>query len=635
MPERYDASGNLIGSTSEKKERYSPSGELIDYETLEKKTGPQLKKGLSTTESLTRDFMNLLPVVTGTLGGMAGGPAGAAGGAGLGAGIRNIGNPDLKDAVADTITESTLGGLMEGAAPFISKGLSKGRNALMEKLIRSFPAAGGEDTAAAIRTGMPMSVGQATDSNLAKIIEHRITPFESRAALAKDQADYGSGLASKLRIKFTGSKDIPNSPLEFHGAGVQQGIKANVEEVGDAVTRAYNRVKFDAKSNKISIPIKVGEEPTGVLDASGKMGTRGVFDSVDIEGPIAYGKTLKFINKIKPEIDKIYETYPAGSPMQTKFARFKNTLDDLANGTGGVPIKDWATLKEFRTDVNRAIGSKLDPTRAEGGLGKLAELLGRDIDDSVAKIWEKNTPGAITRLQEANMLHATEKEIFTPRVLASTFEKRRFGELKDPSGVLRLAQKSPEAAAEMVRALGPSKQRSIKGLFFEDLISKSTKDPSKSLDLLEKPQYRQVFSASDRADLVDFFRTMRRVSPDKSNLGAVSIGMRELGVAVSAGKAGVDFARTGEVDIPQSVASGAIIYLAARNFGEKILLNPKYARTASRLASMPPNSGEATFLRKSLLTLMRGTQVLVELANGDKREGKINSDGKVSLDENE
>ncbi len=592
--------------------------------------------------------LHAAPALGQVLGSFAGGSvgqpvAGSAIGGGVGAAIDRLpsllsGDPSqYGDAALDIGKEAALGGLFEGAQPYLSKGLNRIGSAIADKAVRRFgpPAtriAG--DVAAADRLGMPMSVSQTTGSRISKFLEDNFTSHKTQNALSETQDDVLQRAVDKLRLQHTGAPLPAESPKELFGAQAQDILTKNRAAMKQGVNDAYKIADFNAKASTVHYTIPAGQEATGLVGPDGQPVMRQLTKDVSIEGPIAYPKTAGFINQIKPEIDRIYNSLPEASPKRAQFDRLKQTMDQLSAGLTDDPnskyIADWKTIKEFRTEVYNAVGSKLDPSRGEGGLKKLADLLGQDIKDSVGGMW-KSPIDSLKSIETANALHAEMSDTFNRRVLNTMGNKFK---PTDPSAVFKMAQRTPEAAGELVKALGPNDQRPIKAHFFEQLMMK-TDSPDSALKMLENPSYKKVFSASDRADLTDLFRTDRRVSANTGSPRSLWLnyktGVIGLGLATGAAKT-----IAGDEDkISDTALVGATLLIGGKVFAEKVLMNPRFARSAARLASLAPSSSEATTLRKTLLTAMRLGDVTVRLKNGETRKASVKN-GEVTLnDQNE
>ncbi len=305
-------------------------------------------------------------------------------------------------------------------------------------------------------------------------------------------------------------------------------------------------------------------------------------------------------------------------------------MDQLSAGLTDDPqnkyVADWKTIKEFRTEVYDAVGSKLEPRRGEAGLKKLADLLGQDIDTSVKTLW-KSPNDSLNSIKTANALNAEMKDTFNKRILGRTMDTYKAN--ADPSQVFALAKTRPEAAAEFVRALGPNQQRPIKAHFFEKLMQKAD-SPDTALTILDSPSYKKVFSSPDRADLTNLFRTLRRT--ESSGSTSISMNYRKASIALGLGTSLANQV-TGDKKVSTSALVGATALIGSKAFAEKVLLNPRFARSASRLAGLDPSSSEATFLRKTLMTAMRGINLVVHLSNGEDRDAQIDVSGNIKLND--
>ena len=637
MPRTFDADGNIISSDATPaipvKRAFDADGNVIGG-SKGSSSGPQLKAPRTFLQDVDKNLMDQLPLILGAMGGIAGsGPMSVpmmALGAGLGSSIRNIGNPDPADAATDFGVETVAPLAMHATAGPLERGLLKAFKFIKSPLesLSSFPIHGGAegiaDAAAASNTGAPISVGQMTRSKIPQYLERNLAPAAEKQALLAEQESFKGSTEDALRRKFTGSSVIPPSPAEQYGADVSKGIRANLSDVTDDVTQAYNRVKFDAKSAARDVQVRTGTQEVPNVDPRNPAQTVTVpkYETKRIEGPIDIGdNTRGWATNVGAKFQQLADELPDSSFLKSKYAKAADSLNQIAHGTGDSGVMPWEVVKELRTEINSKTFDKLDKTRLQGGLSKLATLLDKDIDSSVSK-W---APGALDRLNEANSLASDKASTFTTRILNTV--------KKDPSQVLNLSRTNPEAAREVLDALGPDKQRAVKGQFFEELMAKAKSDPSAALDLLDSPSNRTVFSSSDRSDLIPFLRTIRRLQPDTSQAGTYRLSQRGVGIALTGLKAGYDIVKGDNSKALGDTALGASVLLSSRAFASKVLLNPKYARAAVRLASLPADSGEATILRRGILAAMKGTQAVLEMDNGEKREVTINSEGKFASSE--
>ncbi len=649
MPNKniYDDNGNIIGVLPPTKiyddngDEIQSSTKAIDYEKAKFQTGPQLK---SDTEYgyLKRAFIHALPGVLGGMGGVAGGVPGAAIGGGIGSLIENLPSimqGNIKEATPNVLGEAALQGGFQGAAPIIGAGLSRAGSAIGQRL-SSFPIrdlAG--DVPSIVRTGVPASVGQVTGSPFAQFFERNLGPAKTKIALGHEQQDFMSDLAHQLRIKFTQpEKILPQRArgaipdVEEIGQAAQKAIKSNFREVQRDVTQLYGQVKFDAERAQQTFQRKTGEVPAG-WNAQGQFeAAKPIFEGVTVKGPIDYSPVAQSLKTVKPELDKLIEGLPQDTPGKWRLNQFKKVVDDLvtpkidAQGNE-VYISDWSVIKQFRTQVNDALNKKIfgDLKYEESGLKKIADSLGPVIEDSVKNLWEPAAPGALRRLQEANEANIIKKEIFNPRVRKEVYGSR--ANPADASQIFNTARDNPEAAGEMIKALSPEGQREIRSQFYEDIIKKS---PESALEALKSPQYKKVFSSSDRADLADFFRATRRVKPEDSHLGSYSVARVAAYTGIGLGVGGGEYLMN-DKSFPVYSLAGATFLFGGRQFAKNVLLNPRFARAASRLARLDPDANESKFLRKTILTAMRGTEFTLKLANGDEQKAKVTQEGKIQV----
>jgi len=646
MPIKVDANGRIIEQTpsaaptlkTSRRIRVTAEGKPIDYSGMPDAMNAQLKSD-SPSRQRNLAIQHAMPFLGSLVGGALGGPFGSGIGAGLGttydrADSLVLGGEETKDAVKDIATETALGFTFDKLTGPLSKILSKGFSKAAGNVANTFGPPSLKikpDVEAADAMGIPMKVSQATGSRIAQFLEDNFASKKSHLALEKKQQDIMTGAKDQLRMRHTGLPSAPDSPGEFFGAEGKDLIKENIPIERKFVDLAYSKTKFDANAAKIKItlPAPKAKQSAGFLGTA----TQAPAKEIEIVGPILYPKAGAFINKVKPEIDKIWNSYPEGSQMRAKYGEFKRMLDQLDKGLiPGDPsskyVGEWETIKEFRTLVNKTVGSELDKDRAQGGLKKLADILGEEVDTSVKNLWEPKAPGASQRMKEATELSKGFHEMFPQRVLD------RVGNTHvnpDASKLFDDAIKTPEATAEMIRALGPNKQRPIKGHFFEELM-KSSNSPDKAIEMLENPQYKKVFTSPERAALTNLFRTDR-------TLASAAPGTRSLYLNYKAGSIGIAMAAgginslMGTGELRDSTLLGATALVGTKVFAQKVLMNPRFARSAARLARLEPSSNEAKFLRKTLLGAMKGERLIVRLKNGEDHHAHIGANGEPILDE--
>ena len=620
--------------------------EIIDYDKLQ--PGPQLQAD-DPLHYYGRKLVNELPNILGTGGDILGGPLGGAAGGFVGSAIKNYPQffgGDKTDAVTNVLKDTAEQGAMPLIAPALTEGAGKLGQFIGTHGASIFSKQVPQDLLDATHSfpgGMPTSVGQETGSGAAKLLERSLAPGKQRE-LYGIQNELLDARENELRQQLTGmnktSLQLPSSSgsgpsisnEEFYGNEGKAAIQKNFDASKANMGKKYGLIDRDAEASKLNINVPTGETQTSsVLDAEGNPTVTPEMKQVEIKGPIMYPQTGAIINKILPELQTTINRLPQDSPNRNRLVQLASTMQDLGKGIAGEDgsttfVKDWNTIKQFRTDVYRSLNTTLpgDTSRAQGGLKLLADSLGKDIDTSVKSVWDKVSPGSSDRMADALSTSRDHFSTFNDRIQSSAFGTPK--RPADASTIFNTAKTNPEAAGEMIKSLGTDGQRSIRGAFFDDIIKNSRGNPIQSLQMLDSPSYRRLFSASDYSDMSNFFKTIQTVQPDASQMGKYSIAVRGAGVAIGLGGSLL----TGH--LPISTGIGASVILGGNQFAERVLLNPKIARQASRLAQIDPGSAEATIVRRTILGAMRGTKVLLDYGDGEKKPATIGANGSVNLE---
>lgn len=626
-------------------ETYDADGKrIIDYNKLQ--PGPRLESD-STLQYLGRKLVNELPNITGGIGSLAGPIGGGAGGF-VGSVIKNYPqyfSGDKEGAVTNVLKDTAEQSLMPVVAPYLSEAAMKLGRIISTRGSSLFTGQIPSDISEAshIMPEIPTSVAQETGSPTAKFLQRALAPGKQRelydtqnALLDARENDLRQGITG---LNKTSPGDIVGpqnlSRPELFGNEGQAVIKKNFEASQQNVSKLYNQVGKDAEAAKASFDVPTGKTIPAKIGATlDKDGNPVVLSpeqpemkNIELKGPIAYPNTAVFMKQVMPELQTTIDRLPDGTPAKNKLVQLMSTMQDLSKPSNTQFMSDWNTIKQFRTDVYRSLNTTLpgDLSRGQGGMKTLADLLGKDIDQSVKTMWEPLAPGALSRMQNTVETSAQHYQTFNARVKSTVFGNQKSP--ADPSTIYETAKTNPEAAGEMIKALGVANQRSIRGSFFDDIIKDSRGDPKQALDLLDSPSYRKVFSASDYSDLSDFFKKVKQLTPDTSEAGKYSVALRGAGVVIG-GVGGM--LATGSPSI--SAGLGASVLIGGNQFASRVLLNPQIARQASRLANLDPMSPGASLLRRSILTAMRGTKVMLDYGDGDQKPATITASGGIKPD---
>ncbi len=646
---------------------------------------PATLKGKTKTVTVPRPWddriADLYPIIGGAGGEFVGGPPGAMVGGGVGETIKQIPtiihalkgrqpeqtspllqNPNpspvqqppsilpspkidtdaLKGAIGSIISESLVqGGFSKGAKWLGNMGAElkaaiKNHSSL-ERIIGNLPIEGNfEDAKALADSGMPHTVSQQTGNRTLNFLEGATAPKNQRVALKNSQDSYIDQKLAQFRVRFGVPAGPGVKPYSDLGDMTETQILKRQAAAKKSVGKAYDAFDVASANEKQSYPVVVKPEETvgdGFFDPkTGQQGTKVIpaqVKYVDVDRPIYLDKNSgKLIDRLLPELNTVVDTL-SQTPSDPAFSglnKLRITLTNLKNGVvvDGQKIMPYDAVKQLRTDINNAIRYDSHLDRAKGTMAAIRDTLGSDIDNSISKYWRNK--GALKQLKVADALHSETEDIFNEKVMASI--KEGHYDRVDPSQVYKSAMSNPDRAREIIRALGPEEQRMAKGHFFAALDAKAGSNPNAILNQLESPSYREVFSAHDHKDLTDFFRAQRRVQEFSSDAGnQAGLIWRKAGVGIAlAGGAG-NVATGGESNISNYAMAGGLLMVGGREFASRILLNPKYARAAGRLTRIAPTSEEATFLRRVILTGMRGTEATVKYENGKTMRVKINANG--------
>lgn len=417
------------------------------------------------------------------------------------------------------------------------------------------------------------TVGQSTGSNLAQFLENVSGKGAKKAREIEQQTKLIPDLLEQTRFKVTGIKTPTGAELFKEKALPLR----NIEDV------AFDKIRDNAKNNTQLFRMPVGEKPSGILGPDGKPIMVPEFVEKSLGGPINTQSATGFAYKLKPGIDQLYKELP--DSMREKLFLLKQTVDKLTNGSEvitqeGQHFNSFETIKDLRSKIGALAEDqalkKIYQTRETGGLSKLASLLGDDIQDSITT-WKVNPQQSLQDLKTANLA--------TPaRLKANAFD--------------RLMYESTDVAN---RKLNP-----------DTFINKMTD---------EREWYRNKFTSEDRKNIVEVMRSIRAVQP----AGQVGNNLYSRSMWVHAGMFGLG-ALTGS--IRQAAGEGMALLVSAHTFADKILLNPKYARLAAKLPSLPTDSFEASNITKTFLNLMKGSAVYMITPDGGKIEAHIDDKGK-------
>src|ERR1700741_547495 len=623
--------------------------------------GPELEGKFQKEEgSILKTGANALPVI----GGIAGtpfGPGGTAIGSGLGAGLNTFiqGGSNI-DALRDAIITGGAaygGAKMTGGMPgiigpaavntLLNKGASeanKGLYELQHPETKSQP----EESFGSQTIDLLADFGLNLAGNVAgQKISNRIN---KRGELPPERLESVAG-QTREQIVSPGppkAEGIPSKSTVEYGKGAQKAIRGHLGQAEAIEKKAWDTFRdTHVKPNTETVPKLVGFEEGNINDIDPNTGQARLvpkIEHVEVKGPIYTPNTLQLAGKVLPKLDEFMkgETFQQLPPMmQTKYAKLYATMKDLAtpfesgdkNGHPvQIPVKEWETLKDVRTDINRLVSGKPTPNFPEAQLKKIAESLGEDIDLSIATLW-KNGPAAERALAVANKATEFKKSTFTKEIdrkLYGTYERGQLDKRLegDPSRVFKDAYKSPEKAERLMKAMGKGNESYIKGDYFDNVLmdkgfgqNYSKFNPQNIIDDLENPNSvsRVILNADERNNVLRFARASKTMGEANSNTSLNFINGKfviNLGIAATKAISGIN--------LPARVAISGIQLMEAVKDSKTL------TDIASRLIKIRPDSAEAQAASKLLLRGLRGIEVSLGVGT-EERRATISDNGSIKI----
>lgn len=501
------------------------------------------------------------------------------------------------------------------------------------------------------------SVGQATGSTMAKFAESTVAKGAKLEREAAQQAE----IPEKLAIERSKILTVPKQSTESLGGAAQPGLLAHKAELKDVENLAFKTFRENAPVNEFDVVSGYTQpQRTGVLDQFGKeviTPPQPIHSLKSVEAPVLLFKAQSFAKRIKPSIDSMFtgEAWEQTPPIvQSTMLRIKSTVDDLARGTdiikedgtiSNLPLKEWSTVKEFRTLINSKEAKESFKNLEEGGLTHLANLAGRDIENS-AKDWDAAdvlaglAGGHSARLAKANQATKILHTVFNNEVLKnSMFKKGDVFDLQDPSQIFKRAYKSPEATRRLMTALPEDSRELMRADYFDNVLMKGfrnegarTYSPDKVINELSdiNSVSRELFTSSERNAWIDVMRAVRSVAPSETNNKA--FWFRGGQFLLSFTGAGAASLIAGGFRTGVAVGAAGLTAMVISNEGVKhLFFNPQVARMAAGLVKTPAGAAGTAFAQKQIMRVLRGTQVVLNLPNGDTETGTVQDNGTVKI----
>jgi hypothetical protein len=515
------------------------------------------------------DWTKLIPAGAGILGEAIGGPIGGATLTGLSEYALHPESPGSALLAAGLQSIPTSGSTLKKT---LAKGTMRG--------IGIAPAGQlPEDLAGlAAHPELKPTVAQAAESSqpggVAKWIESTLSRGAKLARERKQQQTLVPNLIEEARQKVTG---IPTPKGAFT-------IGEKAAPLRSAEDKAFDVVRQNAANNTQTFQVKVGEHPSNVVGANGQPIMIPDYVNKDVIGPVHLNNSAAFADQLKPEIDALLADLPK-SVEPGAFIKLRDTLGKITNPSvitdQGQRIVPFDTVKELRTEIGEIVQNKAlrdtYQSRQTGGLSKLRSLLGDDLQDSISHQWTNDPGPALVALNNANSL-----------------TKQRY---------------KANAVDNLVRDSTDQANKS----FNPDTFINNMKD--------EKSWYYDALGNQNRGDLEQVMRAIRAVQPAGQSGMLKSLGVHA-GLFTLGAVGGLL-----EGHLPMGSSLGLTAMIGAHQFASKVLLDPKYARLAAKLPSLPTDSFEASTITKTLLKAMKGSAVYLVTPSGGKIQATIDEKG--------
>jgi hypothetical protein len=292
-----------------------------------------------------------------------------------------------------------------------------------------------------------------------------------------------------------------------------------------------------------------------------------------------------------------------------------------------------AYANKIPTSVGESTGNPLAQWLEQGPAGarrvNLAKLQQEGIDTEVAK-FDKKFLGGRKENQSSLGLEAQKivaRNTGVPRDQLgdpSTFFQRAFNNIDEAK---RLKKDLSMVSSDDAKVMGAA--------YWEDLKERAVNKAKRTIDykviindLLDNDSPARVFlHDKQRQALVQFSRQLENVgSASKAALKVDNDGNLALGLTVGLLTAGRHAAWSKIL----GVTEGAVLLLGSPM--SRMLMNPKYAKLATRATKVKPDSPEGKFISKTLLLGMKGQQVRLQIPNAGIFNASINEQGRIEVE---
>ncbi len=209
---------------------------------------------------------------------------------------------------------------------------------------------------------------------------------------------------------------------------------------------------------------------------------------IKIVGAIPTLNTLPLATEQLKQVDKWMsgESYAAlPAEMKPKFIAIRSALKKLVDGqtilddgeVKTVPIMEWETAKEIRTQINTDSGSKMVKDFPDKMFGEINEALRKDIEFGVTNWWP-NGKEAMQTLEMANAATELQKETYNRKVLNKVSGPndvtgaKDFRKAPDPEQVLKASYTNPSEARRIAEAVGAEDRHLLSRGYFDGHLMK-------------------------------------------------------------------------------------------------------------------------------------------------------------------
>ena len=566
-----------------------------------------------------------------------------------------------------------LGTLVGNVAPLatdqIGEGITNTKNSLAalpetvasKVLPKVFPRSSEvlpADTAAAATSGdLQRSTGQITGNSTASKLE-QTHGGKVAADLADQQRAATSAKLDDLKKQF-----VPNGIPDNVNGILQKKLAENYFDAENAKNQQYS----DFQTNHVeknTIPVVTekanpnytppGPVPTNAADWTAykqaqATNTPTIQQIEHLQGPVFLHETLPLATDLKTKLDN----FKAGSEYQSlpelakqQFNNISSTVNNLVQPTKTIfqgkevdlPVADYEKVKLLRSAIGKKLGNISQFGLPDKMLSDIKTSLGNDLQNSVKNYWG-NGQQASSDLADANASHAALRQLFNPDLKGKIFSgnsnlSKSGANMADPTSLIDDVGKSPVIAKQFMDGLGPQNAQLAKGAVLGKLIEGATNTANNAfsadsvINQLEAPGYRELFSASDRANIINTMRQFRTMNPGDLNSKVGYIQNMAFHMALPAAGA---LAGNLSGHMITGALAGGMLEVGLGQFARRILLDPKYARIAAQLPYAKAGSAQAGLLQTQLMQALKGTTVGVVLNNGQKVPAQVDNNGKLQV----